>query len=210
MVDEKKPIPEAEEEERFLLYLDGTMPPDQIAAFEAELARDSALSERFEAYQSATNLLHHLGEQEEEVNLLPNLERRIGMRPKTRPELVWRVPLEIGGMLAVMLAAVLLFMHGLKQEEVVMTVRQPGPVEIYLRAAAPQEVLSQYQITVTGASEGTANRVFAGRMSHAAVKEFIQALGSAMGRVRWYPNNPCDPCTVLLFDVPDAPPPSPK
>ncbi len=208
MADLMDPRENESEEDRFLAYLDGAMAPEEETEFLAQLRQDAGMKQRFDEYEQTTHLLHKLGESDPDdtVNLLPNLERRMGLKRRSSPNLAWRLPLEVGGFLAVMLVAVLVFMHGLKQsEQVVVPEVRPGPVEIFLVTPPAPQLAEVFGLRVTEASSATPPRVWTTQLGHARVHELITDLGLAVGKVRGYPANPCEPCAVLLFEAPAGP-----
>lgn len=195
---------EEQEQERFLAYLDGTMPPEEEQAFLSQLESDSEFHQRFSDYERATNLIHGLGKEPdaEPVDLLPNLERRMGMRRRSSPSLSWRLPIEVGGLLAVMLVAVLAFMHELRRsDQIVVPEMKPGPVEVFVQSPPSAETSQSFGLSITEASKQKPPHVWMTRLSHSEIEGLLASLGGSITRVRNYPDNPCEPCAVLVFEI---------
>lgn len=204
MAERNELLNEEREQERFVAYLDGTMPPEEMGAFESELESDPALQRRFRDYEQATLLIHGLAGEPgiDAVDLLPNLERRMGMRRRSSPNISWRLPIEVGGMLVVMLVAVLFFMHELRRsDQISVPELRPGPVEIFVGAPPSEQVAKAFALSLSQASLQTPPRVWTAMLSQTEIDGLLVSLDDSVTRVRNYPDNPCEPCAVLVFEI---------
>ncbi|GEM_PF-6318503 len=200
------------EEEQFFQYVDGAMEGEEREEFLGRLEADEGLAERFRAYEEATRIIGGLSEARDEVNLLPNLERRMAARRRSMQRPIWRVPLEGIGVALVMLLAVVTFVDQMEPKEVVVPVVMPSPLEMLVQAPPAPELLGAFGLSITEATAGLERgRVWTGMVERGRVPELISGLGVS---VRDFPGNPCDPCVVFIKEfelgtlpevVPDAP-----
>jgi anti-sigma factor RsiW len=182
------------EEQRFVSYVDGDMPPEEMEAFEKELDTNPDLSRRFDEYRRTVHLLHNLPRPRAPQGLLPGLQRRMLQRRSPPP--LPRFPYET--VLFVCLMAALIFVYATYMAPTSGTVARI--VMVQLSGPVPQEVVADFGLT----RQRSDNQVVAltARLSEARARALLSALQPVL------PLPPDIPAGETAYEVILRPPPT--
>jgi len=159
----------SKDQERFLRFVDGEMPEDERAQFQAALAADEGLRHRFRDYRKTVDMLHGLGRPKAPVTFLPGLQRHLIQRRGALPPA--RFPYEM--LLFVLVMAGILYFYAAHMSP------EPGAVArivmVELTAPVPNEIATEFRLVER--KDGAHTVAHVARLSEPQTLKLIEKLG---------------------------------